>query len=187
MAPTPSHTEVPQSTIDHFKSIPWCSPSISDPSFRLVSMSRTLTQPGNGHSLMAATWNTDETIKELLSMYRPADKSTGQTGEVRRFYTFGTGLNSHANVLHGGVIGSILDSSMGNAIGQGIPDRTPTFTVQLNISYKNPVKTPGTIMARSWVVKAEGRKIWVQGVIESGNGIVHATSEGIWLRAKPNM
>lgn len=177
-------TPIPQMTLDHFHSIPWCSTHLSDPDFRLVSMSRTLTQPGNGHSLMAETWNTDKTITELLSMYRPPDSMTGQTGEVRRFYTFGSGMNAHPNLLHGGVIATILDSTMGNVIGQQLPEHPATFTVALNISYKKPVMTPGTVMARSWIFKWEGRKVWVHGVIESGNGDVHATAEGMWISAK---
>lgn len=175
---------VPESTLKHFQSIPWCSSHLSDPAFSLVSMSRTLTQPGNGHSLMAETWNTDKTIRELVSLYRPPDSKTGQTGEVRRFYTFGEGMNAHPNLLHGGVIATILDSTMGNVIGQQMSPHPATFTVALNVSYKKPVTTPGTIMARSWITKAEGRKVWVHGVIEGGDGEVHATAEGMWLRAK---
>ena len=54
-------------------------------------------------------------------------------------------------------------------------------TVALNITYKRPMSTPGTVMVRSRIVKAEGRKIWVYGVVESGTGEVHATAEGMWL------
>ncbi|KIW83016.1 hypothetical protein Z517_02259 [Fonsecaea pedrosoi CBS 271.37] len=194
---------MPQSTLlDHFRSIPWCVPHLSDPAFRQVNMSRTLMQPGNGHSLMAETWNTDKTITHLLSLYRPpihngdttdTHRGTGigmdsQTrGEVRRFYTFGTGMNAHPNTLHGGVVATVLDSTMGNVIGHQMPDRLATFTVALNVTYKKPVGTPGTIMARSWITRAEGRKIWVHGVIEDGQGNVHAEAEGMWLRAKPKL
>jgi len=56
--------------------------------------------------------------------------------------------------------------------------------VQLNITYKKPVGTPGTIVARSWITRAEGRKVWVGGSLEGWNGEVHATAEGMWLRAR---
>jgi len=78
---------------------------------------------------------------------------------------------------------TVLDSTMGNIVGQQMPEQLPTFTVALNITYKKPVTTPGTILARSWITKAEGRKIWISGTIESGTGEVHATAEGMWLRA----
>ncbi|KIW94619.1 uncharacterized protein Z519_04595 [Cladophialophora bantiana CBS 173.52] len=187
MGSTNKSDSTPQATLDHFQSIPWCLPHLADPAFRRVSMSRTLTQPGNGHSLMAETWNTDRTITHLLSMYRRPDPARGQTGEVRRFYTFGTGMNAHPNTLHGGVIATILDSTMGNVIGQQLRDPAATFTVALNVSYRKPVTTPGTIMARSWITKVDGRKIWVHGVVEDGSGNLHAEADGMWLRAKAKL
>ncbi|KIX97774.1 uncharacterized protein Z520_06552 [Fonsecaea multimorphosa CBS 102226] len=187
----------PAATLEHFQSIPWCRPHLADPTFRRVSMSRTLTQPGHGHSLMAETWNTDKTITHLLSMYRPpgpeGESANGQTtamrGEVKRFYTFGIGMNAHPATLHGGVIATVLDSTMGNVIGQQLRHGSaPTFTVALNISYKKPVATPGTVMARAWITKVDGdRKIWVHGVVEDGRGNVHAEADGMWLRAKAKL
>lgn len=177
-----------QSTLDHFNTIPWCAEIISDPSFHIVGrISRTVT-PGNGHSLMAETWNTERTISHLLSMYRPPSATTGPAGELRRFYTFGEAMNAHPNLLHGGVIATILDSSMGNVVGQQMPELHPTFTVALNITYKKPISTPGTVMVRSWITKIEGpRKVWVHGVVESGTGEVHAFADGMWLAAKAKL
>lgn len=187
MARATKPESVPQSTLDHFGKIPWCAKSLEDPAFQIVSMSRTVTQPGNGHSLMADTWNTEKTITALLSMYKPADNSENQPGEVRRFYTFGSGMNAHPDILHGGVIATILDSTMGNAVGYGIRAHGSTFTVALNVTYKKPVTTPGTIMARSWIKKVDGRKVWIHGAIENESGELHATAEGMWLTAKARM
>ncbi|EXJ84109.1 hypothetical protein A1O3_04776 [Capronia epimyces CBS 606.96] len=178
---------VPQSTLDHFKAIPWCASHLSDPSFRIVSLSRTLIQDGNGHSLMAETWNTDKTIKELISMYRPRDDSTGQPAELRRLYTFGTGLNAHPNLLHGGVSATILDSTMGRITVQDKPAIRSTYTVSLSITYKKPITTPSTILARSWIYKEEGRKTWVHGTLESGTGEIYATGEGLWVTVQPRL
>jgi len=188
--PLPGH-QVPEKILNHFNAIQWVSAHIADPSFKIVSMSRTLHQPGSGHSLMASTWNTDGTIPKLLSIYRPRDKINSRPAEVRRFYTFGDGLNAHPNLLHGGVVATILDSTMGNAIAvSDIEDvGSPMFTVNLNVTYKKPVKTPGTIMARAWVTNVEGhgRKVRVHGVVESGSDTVHATAEGLWLGPKPKL
>ena len=99
-------------------------------------------------------------------------------------------MNAHPDLLHGGVIAAVLDSTLGNAIGRAFPDGAPSmFTVQLNVSYKKPVKTPGTVMVRSWVMRVEdnGRKIWAEGVIEGDAGVVHAKAEGLWMRAKPKL
>jgi acyl-coenzyme A thioesterase PaaI-like protein len=62
----------------------------------------------------------------------------------------------------------------------------PTYTVQLNVRYRAPVRTPGGVMVRSWITKIspDGRKIWAAGKVEGPNGLVHAEAEGLWLRAK---
>jgi acyl-coenzyme A thioesterase PaaI-like protein len=95
---------------------------------------------------MAQTWNTDNMIRELISFYRTP--SASKRGELRQFYTIGHGLNAHAQLLHGGVIATILDSALSNVVGQ---DRgtSSVCTAQFNVAYRAPVKTPGTIMARS--------------------------------------
>ena len=76
---------------------------------------------------------------------------------------------------------------MGNVIAQQMPEYGATFTVKLSVEYKKPVKTPGTVMTRAWIVKVDGRKIWVEGVVEDGEGNVHAQAEGMWLRAKARL
>ncbi len=131
---------------------------------------------------MASTWNTPSTIQHILSIFLPLDNDVPQTGQILRFYTFGDGLNAHPNLLHGGVIASILDSTMGNAIGQAIGGTT--FTVKLAVEYMRPVKTPGTVMVRARIVDVDGRKVWVKGRVEDGEENVLAKAEGMWVRAK---
>ena len=182
-----------EASLSHFRSIPWINDlHLSDDDFHIVggNLSRAITQPGNGHSLTGETWNTDKTIAHLITMYRPASPGgeAGELdGELRRFYTFGTGLNAHPNLLHGGVIATILDSAMGNVVHQALRPKGATFTVVLNITYKKPVSTPASVLVRSSVVKVEGRKIWARGAVESSSGEVHATAEGMWLVAKANL
>ena len=108
--------------------------------------------------------------------------------EVRRFYTLGPDLNAHPDLLHGGVISCLLDSGLGGCVGMLMAhsrEANPMFTVQLNATYKKPIKTPGTVLLRAWVVKVEegGRKVWAEGLIEGEGGILHAKAEGMWLRA----
>jgi len=142
---------------------------------------------------MAGTFNSKDTIAHLLSFFRRSSTSSPigdehTRAEVRRFYAFGGGLNAHPDLLHGGVIACILDSTMGNVIGFSMPmsRKTSMFTVQLNVKYEKPVKTPGAVRTRAWISKIEdnGRKIWVNGIVE-GDGIIHAKAEGMWLSSKP--
>jgi acyl-coenzyme A thioesterase PaaI-like protein len=188
MAQPKKYTPAIEASLAHFRNIAWINGThLSDPTFQILDLSRTLTQPGNGHSLSAETWNTEKTITHLLTTYRPPDSESGRAGEVRRFYTFGTGLNAHPGLLHGGVIATILDSTMGNIILHQIRPKAPTFTVVLNITYKKPISTPGSVLVRSSVIKVDGRKMWVRGVVEGSSGEIHATAEGMWLMAKEKL
>lgn len=129
-------------------------------------------------------------MQETLSMYRaPSSGANGEVryGEHRSFYAIGNGLNAVAGKMHGGVLATLLDSAMGQLINKQMPGQLDLFTVQLNVAYKNPVSTPGTILTRSWITKVEGRKIRVSAMVEGENGVVHATAEGIWLRGKANL
>lgn len=191
---------VPQSTIDHFAAMPFARPTIHDPRFKIISQSRTVTDGGNGHTLMGKTWNTDDTIKQLLTTFRRSTASSPLTfpqseeerPEARRFYTLGGDLNAHPGLLHGGVVSCILDSSMGGAVGMSLAKQEggpPVFTVQLNVTYKAPIQTPGTVKVTAWVtqVGGGGRKAWARGIIQGEGGVVHAVAEGMWLRPRAKM
>jgi acyl-coenzyme A thioesterase PaaI-like protein len=211
---------------------PLATPTLNDPAFKSVTMSRSLTHGGRGHTLTGKTWNTPDTIASLHSFYRFPSLSNTSSPELRRFYTFGSGLNAHPSTLHGGVIAVILDSSLGGAVGLGVgaPPPSTTFsstssssnspnsssspfspgsrstntsrtqrqgprstyyTVQLNTKYEKPVRTPGTVCVRAWVVRVEGdgRKVWAEGLVEGwdaakGQVITHAKGEGLWVRTR---
>lgn len=176
--------------IAYFRKIPLALSTFSDVSFTTRSISRTLSDPNGpspGHSLMASTWNSDATIPRLLSMYRSGTpNSTGSGPELRRFYTLGNGLNSHPKLLHGGVLSTLLDSTMSNLAGFALQEYLATkgedaegssvVTAQLNVGFLKGVRTPGTVRVRSWVKEGgivEGndgrglRKVWIEGVVES--------------------
>jgi acyl-coenzyme A thioesterase PaaI-like protein len=175
---------IPQATLDHFASQSWVAAHISDASFNPIRTSRDVTHGGKGHTLTGATWNTPETITHLLTLARHADPNTKTPAEIRRFYTFGSGMNAHPDLLHGGVIATILDSTLGNVIGLAHPEIGTFFTVKLEVNYKKPITTPGTIMVRARLVKMDGRKVFVEGWVEGSEGEIHAKGDGMWLRVK---
>lgn len=171
-----------QTEINHFMSIPWCRPHLCEPNFQPIDKPREAT-PDNGHTLLGKTWFTEDTIPHLLTLYRQPSVPESLRGELRRFHTLGTGLNEHPNILHGGAVAAILDGALGVLIRYSMPDVQPAYTVALNITYKKAIKTPETIMARSWITKTEGRKIWGTAQIESGTGEIYATAEGVFVKA----
>ncbi|RVX71355.1 hypothetical protein B0A52_04929 [Exophiala mesophila] len=200
----------------HFQSMPWTNAFLTDPTYRAIPR-YTAPEKNDGHTLMGETWNTDRTIVHMITFAKASpEKAKKQTDApspilaslavptpqddptlITRFYTLGNGLNAHPSLLHGGVIATILDSTLGAATGihislpstlapYGPGARLTTFTVDLRITYKKPVKTPCTICARSWVVRSEGRKVFVKGWIGGEDGTVHSLAEGIWVMVHTN-
>ena len=117
--------------VEHFRKVPLAAKTLADNRFQKIELSRILT-PNGGHSLMAGTWKSPQTISHLLSFYEP--KSSTGDGELRRFYTFGEGLNSHPRILHGGVLSTVLDSTMSNASGLALRDAGFTESSVVTVS-----------------------------------------------------
>ncbi|KAA8894298.1 HotDog domain-containing protein [Sphaerosporella brunnea] len=106
-----------------------------------------------------------------LTQYHP------ETGMIENLnlISLGTDLNAHQNLLHGGIVATLLDEIVGAAAGLG-------FTAYLNVSFKKPVKTPAVVLLRSRVVKQEGRKIICAGSLEDGMGGMYASAEGMYVQ-----
>lgn len=78
----------------------------------------------------------------------------------------GTELCGHVGMVHGGMLGTILDEGMGRCCFAKLPNKIGV-TANLNINYKAPVKAGSYIVMKSRTTKAEGRKAWVEGHIET--------------------
>ena len=175
-----------EAEINHFMSIPWCRSHLREPNFQLVRRPRK-PSPDHGHTLFAKTWFTEDTLPHLLALYRQPSAGGGWRGEMRILITLGTGLNEHPNVLHGGAIATVLDRALGLLVSYAIPDGVPAYTVVLTTAYKKKIKTPQTIITRSWITKTEGRKVWARGQIEDSTGGILATAEGILVKKRAKL
>lgn len=75
----------------------------------------------------------------------------------------------------------VLDDVIGTVADCERPEDKSTMTAYLKTDYRKPVTTPGIILARAWLEKQEGRKMWGRGVIEDGEGNVLAEGEALFL------
>jgi len=75
----------------------------------------------------------------------------------------------------------VLDDVLGTAADCEKPDDKSTMTAYLRVDYRKPVKTPGAVLARAWLEKREGRKMWARGVIEDGEGNVLSDGEALFI------
>jgi acyl-coenzyme A thioesterase PaaI-like protein len=96
----------------------------------------------------------------------------------------GDGLDGKTGRAHGGLSSLILDQLCGSLAHHSAPYHIPPATANLQMDYKAPVSTPSVVFARAWVTKVVGRKYYVRGVIQDGEGKVLAAANSLFIAAR---
>lgn len=87
----------------------------------------------------------------------------------------------HANAaggVQGGLIATLLDAAMGDAVREGLEEGQQVATVQLTVTYLNP-GTPGdTLTATAEVRKRGGKLVLLEGDVadQDGTPIAHGVA-----------
>ncbi|KAF2426267.1 hypothetical protein EJ08DRAFT_700023 [Tothia fuscella] len=183
--------------LTHFRSIPWCNALISDHAYFLTPSRSRYVKPSGEDVLLGNTIKTDDTIKAWLTLCKKPTSSGLLPAELRTLLTFGRALDGYPQILHGGIQGTVMDEVMGNLIGliQDIEseearkkgesyETAPWVTGELTLRYKRPVVTPGTVCCHVWVVKRDGRKVWIDGAIEDEKGVTLAGASGLFIKPR---
>ena len=93
------------------------------------------------------------TLGDLLGIVN----ESRQAGGARMHVTVDPALNNPNGVVHGGIIYTMVDSSMGRAVQYGLPKGEHCATIEIKISYLTSVRE-GTVTVETEVVK-QGRNI----------------------------
>ncbi|KAE8360474.1 HotDog domain-containing protein [Aspergillus caelatus] len=193
-------------TLDHFAGIPWTNQYLSNPAYRAIPTYGRVQKPDSSEDyLFAQTMNTPTTIPHFLTLQRtnfilPPESPKGSItlGTERRTTPYrapeypdcivlvelgASGLDGHSGLLHGGIAGAILDETLGLMASLHLATLSRTglsgFTASLNITYRAPVSTPGTVIVRNWVEAYEGRKWVCRGQIVDGSDVVLTEAEAL--------
>lgn len=184
---------IPEATLDYFRSTLWCTGILADPAYIAVDSIAEDPDSHIGETLLRETLNSERGIRASLSLYRapsaPADTDRNvDTGEIITLYSLGSGLDGQLKTCHGGVLAVLLDDVAGLILRHD-PSVTKhgTYTVSLKIDYRRPVPTPRIVLCRASLVKIEGRKAWVDATVEDGNGVVYATGQTLFLKSKASL
>ncbi|KAK4682027.1 hypothetical protein QC764_112800 [Podospora pseudoanserina] len=78
----------------------------------------------------------------------------------------GTDLCGHEGIIHGGFLATMLDEGLARCSFPVLPFNVG-MTAKLEINYKAPAMANQYLVLRATTVKAEGRKAWVEGHIET--------------------
>ena len=90
----------------------------------------------------------------------------------------------HSAFAHGGLIATLLDETLGSAM---FMQADGCATAELSVKYERPLPIPGVVLCRSWVERTEGRKMWIDGVVEDGNGGVYVRGQSLFIRFRERL
>lgn len=150
------------------------------------------------------TLQTDDTIRNWLALvsnatFPPPGASTSapqsskktapgaESPEVLFFFHLRSGVNGFRDTAHGGLLCTLMDEALAMVVelyrATSSSSREELYTARLNVSYRRPVKTPDTLIAKSWLEKRDGRKWIVRGLLENSKGEVCVEVDGLWIAA----
>lgn len=192
MASGQKKTRLPSEELKYFLAIPWCSTHLQSENivFRHPPARYVLKPSGEGE-LWSVTLNTRDTFPSMLCFYHEPSDPKARINEVRAFITVDRGVQGYPNVVHGGIVATILDEITGYLPQinrkRGVAPRDYYMTGYLNTTFLKPVRTPSTMLVTARIIKIEGRKLLIEGRIEDENGDVLAKAETLFIALKTQL
>jgi uncharacterized protein (TIGR00369 family) len=96
-------------------------------------------------------------------------------------YTAGLNFEGYHDVLHGGILSSLLDEVMIRAVlDKGIF----SLTSEIKVKFKKMVRIGDKLSLEGWLVEDRGRVLVAQGKITNQQDEVVATGEGKFFRVR---
>jgi acyl-coenzyme A thioesterase PaaI-like protein len=190
--------------LEFFRSEPLTKKWFEDPQYSPIVTAARISVIDKEDEFLGKTLKTDDTIKHWLALVSnissplpgaaiPIDESTkisrAETTEVLIFFHLESGVNGFRETAHGGLLCTLMDEALAMVVelyrATSSSSREELYTARLNISYRRPVRTPGTFVAKSWLEKREGRKWIVRGLLENSDGEICVEVDGLWIGAAP--
>ncbi len=117
----------------------------------------------------------------------------GDTGEMVAVVWFGAGTSGWPGVVHGGLIGTIVDEMLGRVAIRSLAAHTGV-TARLELHYRAPTFAEGFYVVRCASVPDDelpeaqrgkrDRKVWCRGVVETLEGKVCVEASGLFVSPK---
>ncbi|KAI8334422.1 HotDog domain-containing protein [Chlamydoabsidia padenii] len=94
---------------------------------------------------------------------------TKDRSQVMTVIHLGKALCGHDGIIHGGLLATLLDEVLALVAIPALPNFTG-FTANLNINYRQPVRSNQWVVLRGRLDRVEGRKAYVEAWIECLQG-----------------
>ncbi|KAF9168079.1 hypothetical protein DFQ26_001536 [Actinomortierella ambigua] len=95
----------------------------------------------------------------------------------------GEALCGHPGIVHGGLLGTLLDEITAYTALPNLPGKTG-FTANLNINYRHPTIANQFIVADSVLDSQEGRKAFVKASLKTLDGTLLADATALFIAPK---
>jgi uncharacterized protein (TIGR00369 family) len=85
-----------------------------------------------------------------------------------------------ANVWHGGVIASMIDTVVVPAVGGGYDEPRALFTIDIQLRYLAPLQPDEDAVAEGWVVQRGRQIVFCDAEVRSASGTLAATGSLVY-------
>ncbi|KAF9652494.1 Thioesterase/thiol ester dehydrase-isomerase [Thelephora ganbajun] len=114
---------------------------------------------------------------------RPLIRVKNDESEAWAFIHVGRGLCGHDGIVHGGLMATLLDESMGRLAFFNLPNRIGV-TGNLTLNYRAPTKADQFVVIKCKLESQEGRKAVVSSRVEDMQGNVLIEASSIFIEPK---
>lgn len=99
----------------------------------------------------------------------------------------GDQICGHPGIIHGGFLATLLDEGLARCCFGALPSKVGV-TANLNINYRQPAPAASFFALRAETSRAEGRKVWVDGhietLVEDGEGRVVVEANALFIEPR---
>jgi len=150
------------------------------------------------HAIFGSLWG--DTMIEEYQVYRPvSDNDDGDNVLVLAAdVTFGTHVNGHGGIVHGGILGLMFDDAMGWAANEVLAKtKTPPasserpkmpkipVTANLSVDFRKPVYEGASVRMEVVLERREGRKLYFGArMLGASDGELYAEATSLYIVLK---
>ncbi|KAF9354100.1 hypothetical protein BGX34_011224 [Mortierella sp. NVP85] len=127
------------------------------------------------HHLTAGTLRGDNKLGVAPALFQSTDES-----QVVSVLHVGKSLCGHPNIVHGGLLATILDEITAMTAIPNLPGKSG-FTANLNINYRHPCIADQFVIAHSELTSTEGRKAFVKATLKTLQGTLLADATALFI------
>ncbi|TCD61993.1 hypothetical protein EIP91_007633 [Steccherinum ochraceum] len=113
----------------------------------------------------------------------PIVRARRDESESILFFHVGRSLCGHEGIIHGGLLATILDESLGRIALLNLPEKIGV-TANLNLNYRAPTRADQFLVVKTRVLEQKGRKVVVAGTVEDLQGTVLVDATAVFIQPK---